>query len=73
MTRDAHIASRCAQREYSVNTADMLCLASAVAVVELPRNERTRSSFLGGGAGGWAPALEEPTVGTVEAKLKGDF
>lgn len=34
MTRDAHIASRCAQREYSVNTADMLCLASAVAVVE---------------------------------------
>ena len=34
MTRDAPIASRCAAREYSVNTADMLCFTSAVAVVE---------------------------------------
>ncbi len=34
MTRDAQIASRCAQREYSVNTADVLCSTSAVAVVE---------------------------------------
>ncbi len=34
MTRDAHIASRCAAREYSVNTADVVCSISAVAVVE---------------------------------------
>ncbi len=34
MTRDAQIASRCAQREYSVNTASVLFFASAVAVVE---------------------------------------
>lgn len=34
MTGDAHIASRCVAREYSVNTADMLCSSSAVAVVE---------------------------------------
>ena len=34
MTRDAPIASRCAQREYSVNTTDVLCFNSAVAVVE---------------------------------------
>lgn len=34
MTRDAHIASRCAQREYSVHTVDMLCLSSAMAVEE---------------------------------------
>ncbi len=34
MTRDAYIASRCAQREYSANTVDMLYFISAVAVVE---------------------------------------
>ena len=35
MTRDAHIASRCAAREYSVNTADVLSFGSAVTVVEV--------------------------------------
>ncbi|WP_165390244.1 hypothetical protein [Thalassococcus sp. S3] len=34
MTRDAQKASRYAEREYSVNTADMLCFIGAVAVVE---------------------------------------
>lgn len=42
MTRGAQKASQCAKREYSVNTADVLCFVSAVAVVEAQSSKGDR-------------------------------
>ena len=45
MTRDAHIASRCAKREYSVNTPIVLCFVSVMAVVEAQIKRGGRPCF----------------------------